>query len=282
VAEEAQASAATEAVMAHRVPALTPGDRPAVARLIIASKLHTSDQLGDIETAFNEKNDHLSAAQLRNIRNAVRKVTIKAQDYEVLYAFYDYYSGWFGSKIKVMDAKEEANARKQGHVAETDPNSDTKLRSDVLEDSFDSARLGSLLLHELTHTGHQTNYMGSTDFQEGQSYAVEYFYAEKAGDTARMQEIIGLISSGSVAMASQKSALQDTFKQSYAVMTSLQQLSKTGNSPYPAPLADLKSEDGDLLMAEFVANSGSPSSRVAKIIEYVKANIASFTVPKLI
>jgi hypothetical protein len=267
-------------VLAHRAPVLTSGSRAAVARLSIASKVHSDEDLGDIETDFNSKNDHLSEDQLRKIRNAVRKVTLKAQDYEVLYAFYDYYSGFFGHKIKVMDATEEAAARKVDQLATTSPDSDTKLRSDVLAASFDDARLGSLLLHEFTHTGHAVNFIGAGDFQEGQSYAVEYFYAEKAGDTDRMEKIIGVISSGTVAVQTQKAALQQTFKTSYAVMSSLQELSLKGTTAY-STLLNLTKDDGELLMADFVANFASPSDRVKKIIEYVKANIASFKVPAL-
>ncbi len=196
--------------------ALTPGELAA----------NRADYVGDILAhPLNEKNDHLSAVQLRNIRNAVRKVTIKAQDYEVLYAFYDYYSGLFGSKIKVMDAKEEAKARTQGH--ETDPNSDTKLRPDVLEDSFDSARLGSLLLRAHPY-GSPIELHGLDGLQEGQSYAVEYFTAEKSrghGPDARDHRLHQL----RVRRHGQSEVGAARYVQAiaYAVMTSLQQLSKT-------------------------------------------------------
>jgi hypothetical protein len=274
-AEERDAERGSMLALAGQKANLVPGCEPALAR---AGKPHSDEDLGDVIDKFYRHNDHLSAAQLAKIRQSVIKATYNAKTAEVAYAFFDYYSGWFGGKIVLMTPEEETKARAQDRVAETDPGGDTKIRPDVL--SFTDEALGALLLHELSHTGQQSNVAGSGDYQEGQSYGIEYFYAERNHDTDRMQKIIRVIAVGSVAVGPQRQALQQLFKISYAVMTVLRKLSVTGSAP-ELPVKNLGSEDGQVLLAEYVRHFADPSDRLQKIIDYVTANLSSYQTPLL-
>ncbi|HEY5960715.1 MAG TPA: hypothetical protein VIV60_29375, partial [Polyangiaceae bacterium] len=187
---------------------------------------------------------------------------------------------WFGHKILLMTPEEEKAALKTDTLAETKPDTDTKMRSDTLSPGFDEARLGSLLLHELSHTGHKTNWMGSGDYQEGQSYAIEYFYAEKSRDQKRMDKILDIMRAGSVAMPALRDSLRTHFRWSYALMVSLQQLIKTGKAPYSTEL-NLTTDDAELLSAEFVTNFRSPSKKLQSVIDYVQGHLAAFRQPPL-
>ncbi len=179
-----------------------------------------------------------------------------------------------------MTPAEDAAARKLDRLAETKPNGDTKLRSDVF--GLDNATLGPLLLHEFSHTGQNTNYGGIFDFDEGQSYAIEYYYAERTGDKARMAKILSIISSGAIVLPAQRAALKENFQISYAMMTALRDLTASGSSALP-PLAGLNGSDGRVVAAEFVSSSGTGklTDRVQSLWDYGQANMAAFTTPTL-
>ncbi len=262
--------------------ALAGRDAPVHSRGALAvaceKSAHTDDDLSDVIIAFKKKNDHLSGDQLRKIRNAVVSATYKADTFEVAWSFFDYYSGWTGQKIFIMTPAQEEAARKQDRLAETSPGGDTYLRADAL--ALPEATLGPLLLHELGHTGHATNFMGAGDYQEGHAYGIEYFYAEKTGDTARMARILAVIGSGAVAPATQKPALQELFKVAYCVMKALRRQSLRADAT-EAPLKGLSSDAAQYLMAEYATRFASPSDRLEKIIAYVKAHLANYGPPPL-
>ena len=120
------------------------------------------------------------------------------------YTFFNYYSGWTGSKIVIMSPEEEKKAREQDRIAETKSGGDTKLRADVLD--LPEERLGPLLLHEFSHTGHHQSVAGAADADEGQAYGVEYHYAERTGDTARMVKIRAIVSDAAIVMSALRPA----------------------------------------------------------------------------
>jgi len=272
VGEERDAERACMLVSASEKTGLIPGSELALARV---DKPHDTEDFGDAARDFSQKNTQLSHDQRSKIRSAIIKVTYKAKTHEVGYAFFSYYSS---HKIVLMTDPEEKKAREQDRVAETDPAGDTKVRADVL--AFADEALGALLLHELSHTGHVTNVAGSGDYQEGHSYGIEYFYAERNADADRMGKILLVISAGSVALPSQRPALQQLFKVSYAVMTVLRKLEVTGSAS-ELPIKDLGSDDGDVLSAEYVTHYANPSKRLRMIIDYVTANLASCRTPTL-
>jgi hypothetical protein len=263
-------------------PAAVPGTTLTLAR---ADRLHSDDELGAVRMAFYSKNDHLSQDQLFKIAGAVVKVTYMAKTYELAYTFFDYYSGGFisigGHKIKLMDKAQEEAARKHDRVAETDPGGDTLLRPDVL--GYDSEKLGALLLHELSHTGHAASVMGTGDYQEGHAYAVEYFYAERAGAKERMEKIEKVMTAGTVVVASERAALKQLFKVTYATLTALRELSRTGASTkLPTLNPALTSDEGDLLLSRYVGHLNEPGNRLQAIIDHIRNNLATvYTGPAL-
>jgi hypothetical protein len=257
----------------------------ATSRLLLArradgrvlARLHTDKQLYDMMQKFRSKNDHLTEAQQNKIFWSIKKAT---DSDEVAYAFFDYYSGYFGAghKILLMDATEEAAAKKADLYGETKSGGDTKLRPDTL--SFPDESLGPLLLHEFAHTGHHTNFMGAYDYEEGQAYGIEYYYAERTGDKARMGKITGIISSAAIVQPHQKAALHQNFKVTYALMKALGDLTKAGSSTLP-PLAGKKGDDGRVMASNFVSDFRDMSTDVQALWDYIKANLASFTVPPI-
>jgi hypothetical protein len=249
--------------------------RATKVRLARKEELHSDEELGVARHSFYKHNDHLTENQRWTIANAVVKAAYTAKTYEIAYQFFDYYSGWFGGKIRLMTKDEEDKARKADRYAETDPGGDTRIRPDILE--FSSARLGAILLHELSHTGHIPDVAGYGSSQEGHSYGIEYFYAEKAGDADRMYKIIKTIGAASVTMPGFKKTLQDLFKVTYTVMTALRELHLKGSSA-KLPVLDppLTSDDGELLLSEYVTHFAKPGERLQKIIVHVSKNLSVY------
>ena len=244
--------------------------------ILSRSKLHTDKDLFDMMQKFRSKNDHLSEAQQNKIFWAIKKAT---DSDEVAYKFFDYYSGYLGAghQILFMTSAEETNAKKNDTLAETPSGGDTKLRSDVF--TMPDLTLGPLLLHEFAHTGHHTNWGGSYDFEEGQAYGIEYYYAERTGDTTRMAKIITIISAAAARWgATQGPAVQQNFKVTYALMHELGDLTKTGSSTLP-PLSGKVGDDGRLMASEFVSDFRDLSKDLQLLWDYILKNLTSFKVP---
>jgi hypothetical protein len=122
--------------------------------------------------------------------------------------------------------------------------------------------------------------MGAYDYEEGQAYGIEYYYAERTGDKARMGKITGIISSAAIVQPHQKAALHQNFKVTYALMKALGDLTKAGSSTLP-PLAGKKGDDGRVMASNFVSDFRDMSTDVQALWDYIKANLASFTVPPI-
>lgn len=253
-------------------PSPRAGDRP-----------HTDEDMAAAIEAFEKRNSQLTDEQRRAIIDAVKHVTSKTSTFEVGYQFFRYYSGirgsgYLGPQITVMSGSEAESALRKELMGDTDPRGDTRLRPDVFERG--ASALGALLLHELSHTGHNQNSIGGNDYQEGQAYAVEYFYAEKHGLNDRMLKIRQLMSSGSVATQSSKPALQNQFKVAYAVLSVLHSLISTGNAQ-GVPVPGLDGKAGEMLFAEVIMNYQNPSDRLRALIEHVGSNLDSYPTPTL-
>ena len=261
---------ALQRAIGNRATARLIADRRTLAR----RSVHSDKDLFNMMEKFRSKNSHLTEAEQNKIFWSVKKAT---DSDEVAWKFFDYYSGAFGYKIKKMAAAKLDNARKTKTLAETKPNDDTYLDPDVFSLSDES--LGPLLLHEFAHTGHHTNFMGAYDFEEGQAYAVEYFYAEHTGDTARMTKIIGIISlAGARWGANQEAATKENFRVTYVLMTELAKLTRAGSSTLK-PLTGKSGDDGRLMAADFVAGFNALSAELQALWDYIKANLSSFTFP---
>jgi uncharacterized protein DUF4157 len=290
--EEREAERAAASVLASHHPALTPGSQLAVACAPAGdavvdpaeAKLHDAEQLGDAASDFRDHNSGLGVDVLSKIRAGIFKLTFESKTYEVAYSFFKFYSS-FGNNIRKMSADEEAKARKFDLLAETDTTlgfTTTTLRSDTL--SWDSNQLAVLLLHEFSHTGHiasSASAAGEGKYQEGQSYGLEYFYAEIAGDTARMSKIRDIVSAGEVLgymKATYLARFQEDFKVTYALLTAFREVVTKGASPH-LPFPELTSASAQLLEAQTVTSFQNPGTELAKYIAYVKANLASFSLP---
>lgn len=144
---------------------------------------------------FRSNNSQLAPAQLDKIERAVG---LAARGNPLLEErFYQYYSG---HEIRIASARELAQWR-PGLYAETQPNSDTIVRPTLLDATTTDERLAGLLMHEFSHTRHHTNFMGTRDYEEGDSYAIEFFMAERTGDTARATDIRTLVGTNASSLA---------------------------------------------------------------------------------
>lgn len=251
-----------------------------------AAKLHDTEQFGDAAYQFARHNSDLGESVLAKIRSGIVKLTWQSGGYEVAHSFFDFYSS-FSNGIRKMTDNEESKAKAADRLAETDTTlgfTTTTLRSDVL--AWDDTRLAVLLLHEFTHTGHITassSLVGGGSYQEGQSYGVEYFYAELAGDAARTKKIEDIVSAGEVLGFQKKTDIgrfQEDFKVAYALMTALRDVVKKGSSPL-LPFAEITSAGAQLLQDQIVRSFQSPGADLAKYIAYVRANLASFRTPAI-
>ena len=234
-------------------------------------------RLNEARTNFRNKNSHLTTGELDRIEAAITAVSGDNINLQITY--YDYYSG---SKIYKMEGEDAEKAKKAGQYASTSPNSDTYLRPDLLDPGFSVTKLGSLLIHEITHTHHDTNMMGSRDYQEGESYGVEYFYAERAGNKERVGEILRIMQEPTkLTLPIYVDALKMGFRSHYATMKGLYEIIDTGKtshggSPFETP-ALLTPEEARALAAELViTREDSRSARLQSIMTWVKANLESF------
>ena len=66
----------------------------------------------------------------------------------------------------------------------------TILRENALGERYPARTLGALLLHEFVHVRHPGGYAISQIYLEGETYGVEFFFAERSHDMNRMARII--------------------------------------------------------------------------------------------
>jgi len=238
-------------------------------------------RLAQARTNFRSYNSQLTEPQKDKIVQAIEAVA--ADNLNLQIAFYDYYSG--------HDIEEASSSRlnswRTGQLAETSPSSDTYLNPSVFASSYAATSLGPLLIHEFTHTRHESNPLGSRDYQEGDSYAIEYFYAGRSGDAKRQGEILTLMANpAKLTMPMGIPALQQHFRSSYATLEGLYEIIDTGSSthagsPFTTPTV-LSKDEARAMVAELVSlEPGSHSARLTQIITWVNANLSSFHVPPI-
>lgn len=222
---------------------------------------------------FESKNSHLSSAEITKIESAI-STTASNIDLEI--TFFDYYSNHEIIKDSSITGSE---------LALTKPNDDTKVNPSVLAPSYPNNSLGSLLLHELTHTRHDTNFMGTRDYQEGEAYAVEYFFAERTGDTARTATILSLVGTpGTLSVPAIHPALLLYFRKTYASLKILYEVIDTGTTSHPSsPLATPAAatrERARALATELISVSEtSRSADLVGIVRWAQANQSTIGVP---
>ena len=199
-------------------------------------------------------------------------VTLAAKgNAEIAIGFYDYYSSHEINKASDSTLKKWA----ADQYAATDPGGDTVLRPSLLEASASTQRLATILTHEFVHTHHATNFMGSRDYQEGEAYAVEFFFAKRIGDSARVTEIEGIRSSpGKVAQAAQIPAFTELFNTTYGSLAGLYEVIDSGASKQSgSPFDGMSKEKASELAAELIGTAeASRSAELKKVVAWIKAN----------
>ena len=229
---------------------------------------------------FRTAHSHLTNRELDKIDSAVLRVA----HIRIRMAFLYYYrGGFFGHQIYKMDNNRAVQARQTGLYADTNPASDTYLRPDLLSPTFATDLLGILLMHEFTHTRHITSVGGVSDYQEGDSYAIEYFLAERIGSsatTARAREILGVMNNPTRIVSSGLiPALKLSFKTTYATMVILYEIidgrpSRTGEN--------ITRDQAQVLSAELLSKKPDDRSvQINRISEWVKNNLSSFRLPPI-
>jgi len=250
-----------------------------------AEGLHDTEELGDAAWDFEKHNRNLGQDLLSKIRSGIMKLVGVSGGYEVAYSFYKKYSEW-GNTIRQMTPSEEAKEKSFGkRIAVTDTTlgfTTTTFQSVAL--TYSDTQLATLLLHEFSHTGHIGGTVaGEGAYQEGQSYGIEYFYAEIAGNETRMKELRGIVSAGEVLLYSKAASLerfQEDFKVTYALMTALREVVRRGSSS-SLPFPELTPERAQLLEDQVVTSFQSPGKELAKYIAHVRQNLTSFRTPAL-
>jgi hypothetical protein len=227
---------------------------------------------------FNEHNSDLGADVLSKIQSGILMVTDKANTPEVAYSFFDFYSHHTLRQMTADEEKTENRRAKRLLVTSTEGFTTTIFQSVVL--SYNAVKLANLLLHELAHTGDIAGSLaGEGAYQEGHAYAIEYFYAEIAGDMNRANDIQGLVADGYV-LGLKKADGQAEFKVTYALMTALREVATNGSSSH-LPFPELTPASAKALEEQVVTSFRSPSKDLGKYIDYVKANLGSFKIPKV-
>jgi hypothetical protein len=244
-----------------------------------ASKDPKLSPLDAARKCFEEENDQLDPAEISKVEAAIKKVA--SDNSPLAISFYKYYSKHKTEKAGASRMKKWAKSQ----LAETSPSDDTYLNPSVFDASYSEAELGSLLLHEFVHTRHEENYIGSRDYQEGDAYAAEYFFAERSGAKNRQVQIIKIMSNPqSIAMANQTKALISHFQATYGVLVGLYEIIDKGKSSYPgSPFVtptSLSQDEAKALVAELISSfPDNRSARLKDILTWVGKNPAKFNSP---
>jgi hypothetical protein len=228
---------------------------------------------------FESNNKHLSPVELAKIVDAIKIVTVNNPGLQL--AFYNYYSSH-----KIEKANKETLDPKAVELAITSPGGDTVVSPTVLDPSFSNTTLGPLLIHELSHTRHEKGFGGSIEHLEGDSYGIEYFFAERVGNKERAARILLIMGGGyphkvTITMPIQLPNAQKLFKISYATLIGLYEIIDKGKSPRSStPFTPLTPDEARALATELVSRGaayGSP--RLLTILKWVESNLTSFTFP---
>jgi hypothetical protein len=233
---------------------------------------HTDAELTALMQKFRSSNKKLTEDQQNKIFWSLKEATGGGD--QVVYKLLDYYIGMTGQDMRPMTDKEEDAAKKQDRLMETKAGGDTLISKRAF--ALDNSRFGPLLIHEFSHTGQKANWLGMGDYQEGFSYAIEYFYAEKTG-SPRAAEILSIVSTSNFA-PDQKAAIRQNFRSTYGALSALRDLGTTGTSTV-TPLKGLKAEDGPSLTAKFIASVGDPPAVITKLLQYVQDHPSEFKIP---
>ena len=211
------------------------------------------------------------------IDQAIQAVT--SDNAELRKAFDDYYSD---HDIYKMDADDAEKAMKRGLYATTKPNSDTYLRPDVVAPDYSNVKLGLLLIHEFIHTRHHENINGSSGYEEGDSYGIEYFLAVRFGHKERQTEIIDIMGNPTaLVIQDQVDTLRFRFLLAFAAMTVLYEVIDSGKSTHTgSPLETLTRAEAKGLVAELVSvtqEDHSPS--LTTIMKWIGGHLSEFKSP---
>jgi hypothetical protein len=123
----------------------------------------------------------------------------------------------------------------------------------------------------------------SYKYQEGQSYGIEYFYAEATGDTVRMGEVQGIVADADVLgqkKEQDKPRFQQDFKVAYALMKSLREVERGGYSPLLSPTG-LTPANAQVLTVQVITSFQDPGRQLKAYMDLVRSHLASFTFPVL-
>lgn len=217
----------------------------------------------------------LTDAEATKVETAVGLVAKDNPDLAI--GFYGYFSS---REIEKTDAATTAKWKASGHYATTSPNSDCLLRADLLEPATTNERLAGLLLHELTHTRHLMNPMGTRDYQEGDAYGTEFFFARRHKDTARITEIVAIYAApGKVAAGSdQQKLFVELFHSAYGGLAALYEVIDTGASQHKgSPFDGMTKDKARALSTELIGEEeGKRSADLTAALAWIKANPAAY------
>ncbi|HEY7030984.1 MAG TPA: DUF4157 domain-containing protein [Thermomicrobiales bacterium] len=241
----------------------------------------TPAKAAEARVAFRANHDHLTAEELDRIEAAIAAVTQENLDLQT--SFYDYYTG---HAIRKMDEAKAADYREKKGYAETWPGSDTEVLPEMLDAGFPASKLGTLLIHEYSHTRHVTgDIYGFGAFQEGDSYGIEFFLAERSGDTKRAEEILNVMRApGGLVRREQEEELKKEFRTSYGTMVVLHEVidGKSRDAPPLATPTPLTPDEARSFVAQLVSRKKeNHDQRLQEIIAWVQGNFKSIEMPSL-
>lgn len=231
-------------------------------------------RLRSAKANFDSNNSALTAVEKIKIQTALAGV-VGSNDH-LLISFYDYYSN--------KEIVKDSSLTGTGKYATTTPNSDTRVDPTILTAGFSDNTLGGLLIHEYTHTRHHPNFLGSRDYEEGDSYGIEYFFAERNGDTERITEIIAIALDPTPVVGSSRDAVaafKSYFCKSYGTMKVLYEIIDTGSTSHSSSvLSGLSTNDARSLTGELVSKKEEDhSASLTSVITWVMGHTSVLGIP---
>jgi hypothetical protein len=188
----------------------------------------------------------------------------------------EYYSIYSSASLLKAVGQKEAHMKGLGRAGDT-KGSDTWIRPDYLNCSHTWKEVGAILVHEFVHLRHTGGFAGG-EASEGEAYGVDYFLAERFGDTRRASSVYSTIASNP---QGDIDSLQKEFKRSYGIMKILYEIidGKTSSAPQscasPKPFTP---EEARKQVVNFLKDGVSFTSdqRLKCIVQWVENNRKGF------
>ncbi len=187
----------------------------------------------------------------------------------------EYYSSYSSASLEKAVGKKALDMKALGRAGDTG-GSTTWIRPEYLVAPHTKAELGAILIHEMVHLRHPRGFAGGEEY-EGEAYGVDYFLAERCGDTQRAAAVYNATAAKPTGDVDK---FQREFKRSYGIMKIFYEIIDGIPSSAPALIASnpLTPDAAKELVKEFIKSGVGilSNQKFTNIVQWVENNRKGF------